>query len=179
MFLCVFFTHAPIEYELFLNRLIWPVDGTLSGATTPGQSEPGYNGIEGVLHTSLITRWDPKGTLRIRGDLWIMIVKGYFTLHWSQEQVPHHQIQFNDTPRKYFLVGVLILFWGYSQPILSLIEQVSKWYIVVFFFIRPRTPPTQESINLLNVLWCFLVGGAEGCWPETPGVERMRPFLQI
>ena len=29
---------------------IWPIDRTLSGATTPGQSGPGSNGNEGVLH---------------------------------------------------------------------------------------------------------------------------------
>ena len=32
------------------NCSIWPIDKTLSGATTPGQSEPGSNGNEGVLH---------------------------------------------------------------------------------------------------------------------------------
>ena len=29
---------------------IWPIDRTLSGATTPGQSGPGSDGNEGVLH---------------------------------------------------------------------------------------------------------------------------------
>ena len=28
---------------------IWPIDRTLSGATTPGQSGPGSDGNEGVL----------------------------------------------------------------------------------------------------------------------------------
>ena len=28
---------------------IWPIDRTLLGATTPGQSEPGSDGNEGVL----------------------------------------------------------------------------------------------------------------------------------
>ena len=28
---------------------IWPIDRTLSGATTPGQSKPGTDGNEGVL----------------------------------------------------------------------------------------------------------------------------------
>ena len=31
------------------NFSIWPIDGTLSGATTPAQSGPGSNGNEGVL----------------------------------------------------------------------------------------------------------------------------------
>ena len=29
---------------------VWPIDRTLSGATTPGQSETGSDGNEGVLH---------------------------------------------------------------------------------------------------------------------------------
>ena len=29
---------------------IWPIDKTLSGATTPGQSGYGNNGNEGALH---------------------------------------------------------------------------------------------------------------------------------
>ena len=29
---------------------IWPIDRTLSGTTTPGQSEPGSNGNEGMPH---------------------------------------------------------------------------------------------------------------------------------
>ena len=33
-----------------LNSSIWPIGKTLSGATTPGQSEPGSNSNEGVLH---------------------------------------------------------------------------------------------------------------------------------
>ena len=32
------------------NSSIWAIDKTLSGATTPGQSGPGSNGNEGVLH---------------------------------------------------------------------------------------------------------------------------------
>ena len=32
------------------NRSIWPIDWTLSGATTSGQSKPESDGNEGVLH---------------------------------------------------------------------------------------------------------------------------------
>ena len=32
------------------NSSIWPIDRTLSGATTPGQSRPGSDSNEGVLH---------------------------------------------------------------------------------------------------------------------------------
>ena len=35
---------------------IWPIDGTLSSATTPGQSEPGGNGNEGVIHIPQISK---------------------------------------------------------------------------------------------------------------------------
>ena len=31
------------------NSSIWPIDMTLSGATPPGQSEPGSDGCEVVL----------------------------------------------------------------------------------------------------------------------------------
>ena len=43
----------PNEYEAFLKRYIWRRDGTLTGSTTPGQSEPGSNGNKGVLQTPL------------------------------------------------------------------------------------------------------------------------------
>ena len=46
------------------NISTWSMDRNLSGATTPGQSEPGSNGNEGVLHIlpklqdwSLTVRW--------------------------------------------------------------------------------------------------------------------------
>ena len=35
---------------------IWPIDKTLSGAPTPGQSEPGSNGNEGVLYIPNISK---------------------------------------------------------------------------------------------------------------------------
>ena len=31
------------------NSFIWPIDWIVSGATTPGQSEPGSDSNEGVL----------------------------------------------------------------------------------------------------------------------------------
>ena len=45
---------------------IWPIDWTLSGATTPGQSVPGNNGNKGVLHipqSSSITETLPSDCL--------------------------------------------------------------------------------------------------------------------
>ena len=33
-----------------LHKYVWPIDRTLSGTTTLGQSEPGSDGNEGVLH---------------------------------------------------------------------------------------------------------------------------------
>ena len=36
---------------MILNRSIRLIDGTLTGTTTPGQSEPGSNCYKGVLHT--------------------------------------------------------------------------------------------------------------------------------
>ena len=48
------------------NNSIRPIDRTLSGATTPNQSEPGSNGIEGLLHipqSSSITGTSPSDFL--------------------------------------------------------------------------------------------------------------------
>ena len=45
---------------------IWPIDRTLSGATTPSQCGPGSDGNEGVLHIpqiSSITRTSPSDCL--------------------------------------------------------------------------------------------------------------------
>ena len=38
-----------------LSSSIWPIDKTLSGATTPGQSRPGSSGNEVVLHIPQIS----------------------------------------------------------------------------------------------------------------------------
>ena len=39
-------------YSIFFKHFvsIYPIDGTLTGTTTPGQSGPGSNGGEWVLH---------------------------------------------------------------------------------------------------------------------------------
>ena len=45
---------------------IWPIDRTLSGATTQGQSGPGSNGSEGLLsipQSASITGTSPSGCL--------------------------------------------------------------------------------------------------------------------
>ena len=39
-----------IIFSKKLNSSLWPKDGTLRGTTTRGQSEPGSNGNEEVLH---------------------------------------------------------------------------------------------------------------------------------
>ena len=41
------------------NSSIWPINETLSGATTRGQSEPGSNDNEGVLHILQSSRTEP------------------------------------------------------------------------------------------------------------------------
>ena len=42
---------------------IWPIDRTLSGATTPGQSGPGSDGSEEVLHIPQIIGTSPSDYL--------------------------------------------------------------------------------------------------------------------
>ena len=44
----ILFQVIQIRISTFLS-FIWPIDRTLSGATTPGQSGPGSDGNEGVL----------------------------------------------------------------------------------------------------------------------------------
>ena len=46
----------PIEFEQFLNKFIWPIDGTLTGITTSGQSGAESNGHKEVLHSPQISR---------------------------------------------------------------------------------------------------------------------------
>ena len=38
-----------------MNRFIWPIDETLTDTTTPGQSDPGSKGNEGVFYTPSIS----------------------------------------------------------------------------------------------------------------------------
>ena len=47
-----YFENNLIEYESFLNKSIWPIDGTLTGSTTSDPSGPGSNDIEGLFKTT-------------------------------------------------------------------------------------------------------------------------------
>ena len=52
---------------------IWPIDQTLSGAATPGQSGPECNGDEGVLcisQSSSMTGTSPSDCCHILGTYW-------------------------------------------------------------------------------------------------------------
>ena len=56
-----------------LNSSIWPIDRTLSGATTPGQSGPGSDDNEGVQRITLsssITGALPSDCLESYPGLW-------------------------------------------------------------------------------------------------------------
>ena len=44
----------PILCQKIMNRLIWPLDRTVTGTTTPGQKGTGSNGNEEVLYISSI-----------------------------------------------------------------------------------------------------------------------------
>ena len=39
----IFLAYVPIEYESFLNRFIWLINGTFTDTTTSGQRGPGSN----------------------------------------------------------------------------------------------------------------------------------------
>ena len=67
-----------IRIRTILNISIWLIDGTLTGTTTPGQSEPGSNCNEGVL--------------------------GYFPVSGSPELDAYHQMPFSVIFSTYHLV---------------------------------------------------------------------------
>ena len=46
----VFFCTWSYQIQKILNKSIWSIDGTLTGNTTPGLSEHGINGHEGLLN---------------------------------------------------------------------------------------------------------------------------------
>ena len=63
----------PIKYESFLNRSIWPIDKTLKGSPTPGQSGPGSNGNEEVLYTSIAPGLEPHPQMQFSAIPWISL----------------------------------------------------------------------------------------------------------
>ena len=85
----------PIENELFLYNSIWPIYATTTGTTILGQSEPGSNCNDRVIHITQIT-----------------------------ELEPHHQIQFSVIPMKFLFVGVLSFAGRYNQRDLSLAQSI-------------------------------------------------------
>ena len=44
------------KYGKWLNSSIWPIDGILTGTTTPGQSGPESNGNKEVFHIFQISQ---------------------------------------------------------------------------------------------------------------------------
>ena len=52
---CIFCTWS-CRIRIFLYKCIWPINGTLTGFTTLGQSRSGSNANEGVLYTTQIRR---------------------------------------------------------------------------------------------------------------------------
>ena len=48
--LVILFNINGFKSSKWLNSFIWPIDGTQTGATTPGQSRPGSNNNKGVLN---------------------------------------------------------------------------------------------------------------------------------
>ena len=120
------------------NSSIWPIDRTLSDATTQGQNGPGSNGNEGVLclpQSSSITEASPLDCLvsyleHLLGESaemqlvyssgpvdWAMSIKSYTTLPKSSELKPHHQMHFSVIFGTPLLEGGVLLL--YSQHILS------------------------------------------------------------
>ena len=71
---------------------IWPIDRTLSGATTPGQSEPGSDGNEGIHRipqSSSITRTSPSDLFSVLSRI---LVLGFSPLQWSSQYILQPQL---------------------------------------------------------------------------------------
>ena len=51
-----YFKQFILVSHLFVNKLYWPIDRTLSGASTPSHSGPGSNGNEGLLNIHQISK---------------------------------------------------------------------------------------------------------------------------
>ena len=132
------------------NCSIWPIDGTLSSATTPSQSEPGSDGNEGVLHilqSSSTTGASPlDGFASYPGNSlggFYSLCRDAVSVFYSPSRLgcitlsgpecngrgvlpePHHLMHFSDIFRIPFLwqCRVLPLCKGYSQHIISPIGQ--------------------------------------------------------
>ena len=58
-----FFALGHIGNKWFINKSIWPIDGTLTGTTTPGQSGTGSNGNKRVLHSPQSSRTETRYSL--------------------------------------------------------------------------------------------------------------------
>ena len=61
------------NHLILINSSIWLIDGTLTGTTTPSQSEPGCNYIESVLHVPRTPVMQPHHQIRfsiISRTLW-------------------------------------------------------------------------------------------------------------
>ena len=109
-----------MEYEYFLNKFIWPKDGTPTVTTTPVPGGPGSN-----------------------GNYW------YFILHRYPEQGPHNHEQFSIIHRTlgvFFLGG---LCRGYSQHIVSPADRVvvgkrereggERWIEIVCVYVSKKS----------------------------------------
>ena len=71
------------------NSSIWPIDRTLSGATTPGQSGPGSNGNEEVFcipQSSRITGASPSDCLGHSFGGVLPLCRGAFSVFYSPIQ---------------------------------------------------------------------------------------------
>ena len=100
---------------------IWPIDRTLSGATTPGQSGPGSDGNEGVLHiphSSRLTGAPPSDCLgHSLGESYSSAEKQsvYFT---AQCQGAEYSIYAWGNPNNAYKLGnpfQLLQYWGVGK----------------------------------------------------------------
>ena len=96
------------------NSFIWPIDGTLSGASTPGLSEYGSIGKEGVYHISPIFWTGPSSSNGLVSYLGYMLAAGLgsyssaeMQLLYSIASAARAEMEFN----RFEFRGFLLLDW--------------------------------------------------------------------
>ena len=119
------------------NSSIWPIGRTLSSASTPGQSEYGRNGNEGVLRI-----------LQISSSLFNVISRTFFFGWWSFSSAEMQSVYSTSLDD---WIGLRVWFWAYLSSALSMLF-FGVWIIKLL-------PSLLISVNcalLIEEIWLLI-----------------------
>ena len=114
----------------WLKNSIWLLGRTLTGTTNPGQSGPGNNGIESVIHISQSSRIDPWPSEAINCvsvDFFQLVWQGWPFLFFS----PNMYFPLDSDSLYIFIFELLVGFSPYRKCYYS----VSYIYIYIYIYI--------------------------------------------